>query len=282
MRQQRELERQRRENRIRKKRRRTIITLIILFILIIAVAAECVILFRMTDIDSRFTRAVQRGVHEGWALNSNELQLYNTGTITDTSFIEQEYAAISEYRNHRYKDDELGTLANEYIAAITACRKAAHRNDPKKDFNAFWSEFSEPYGRRLQVLYKLENGDFDMDLANEQYTEEYVYMIAQGWLLDKIEELEFIQTETEGGIRFDTSIRNDTGYDIEYINLDIELSDPDGKVVENVSAYARDIDSDGMINLNFLCTANKAVKYRVTGEVCKLGKYRGDTEVSEQ
>lgn len=265
------LDRYREEERKRKLRKRKIGIIIIVLLLSAGIVAECVVLMRITTIDRRFVRNVERGVRAGWDLDNNELQLQKTGKITDVGFINEEFEAIKDYRNHRYKDDDLGKLANEYISAVTECRKAARKHNPEKDYDAFWSEFTVPYGRRIHALYTMQQGDFKMDLDKEEYEDEYSNLIAQGWLMGKLESAEFIVTEEKGAKIFETSFLNESGYNINYLNIEVVFLNSEGRAIEHSAAFVENIENHGLIELKFSCTSKKAVKYQIVGQTCKLG-----------
>lgn len=244
--------------------------LIVVLILIAGVAAEVTALLTMTNIDRRFTRSVERGLYDGWALDGGELQLQTEGRITDTAFIEAEYEAISEYVHRKYKDDELGHLANEYISALNECRRAAARHDPAKDFDEFWAHFSEPYGRRVKALYAMHTGDFSFLLENEEYLDEISNIVAQGWLLDSIDSLSFNKVVDGDTVVFRTRLLNESGCDIEYLDLEIELLNKKGDVVETSSVYVPEVPADEMMDLKFISTSPNAARYRIVSEACRF------------
>lgn len=246
-------------------------TLLLVFLLLIAVTAGAVYtLMSMISIDRRFTRNVARGVTSGWALEADETQLQTEGRITDTAFIDAEYDAVSEYMNRTYKDDELGILAKEYTSALNDCRKAAKKYDPAADFDSFWAEFSGPYGRRVRALYKLHSGDFGLDLSDDNYREESEYLLSQGWLLETVSGLKFRSYIKDGVRTFETRISNDSGRDIDYLNIDVELLDKDGKATETSSIYLNDIKAGEVMPLKFISTSENSVSYRVVSETFRF------------
>jgi hypothetical protein len=240
--------------------------LIIVLILVVIVAAEIFALLSITSIDRRFTRSVQRGLYDGWSLSKSETQLQETGRITDTAFIEAERSAISEYIRKKYKDDDLGHLANEYISALNKCHNAAASHDPAKDYEGFWPLFSEPYGRRVKAVYEMYKGDYGLVLDDPAYEKEITNLLSQGWLIDATEKLSFSNTTKDGVRTFSAELQNESGCYIEYLNLDIELLDNNGKTVETSSVFVTDIPPDEMMKLQFICTSSKAVRYRIASE----------------
>lgn len=259
-----------RYDRKKPKGPRRVILIVLVLLLVAGVTAEVVTLLSITNIDRRFTRSVERGLYDGWSLSINETQLQSAGRITDTGFIDKEYEAISEYVHRKYTDDDLGHLANEYISALNDCRHVAQQHDPEKDFDDFWTYFSDPYARRVKALYGLYKGDYNFMLDNEQFRSQISGLIAQGWLLESVEGLKFSNVTVGNNLVFSSRLTNESGRDIEYLNLDIELLDKKGNVAETSSVYVTDIRDGGMMNLRFLSTSGKAVKYRVVSEACQF------------
>lgn len=263
-------DRYREADKAAKKRKRRNVLLVVILLLAAGVAAALWTILTMTSIDQRFTRSVERGLYAGWSLDADETQLQTKGKITDTAFIDEEYAAVSEYMGKKYKDDELAGLAKEYTSALKNCRKAATQYDPDKDFDRFWAAFSEPYGRRVRVLYKLYAGDYGFDLSNNDYREESSGLIAQGWFLETVSGLKFSKSEKDGIRTFKTNVNNDSGKDIEYLNIDVELLDKDGKPVETSSIYLTDIKAGEKMPLQFLSASEKSVSYRISSETIRF------------
>lgn len=256
-----------RAEKIRKAaRRRRNVLLVVVLLLIAVVSAEVWTLLTMTSIDRRFVRSVERGLNAGWDLEADETQLQTAGRITDTGFIDAEYAAVSEYMGRKYKDDELAAIAREYTSALKGCRKAAKKYDPGSDFDSFWAAFSEPYGRRISAIYKLSSGDYGLDLSTSDHAEESEYILSQGWLLETIGGLVFRSSVKDGIRTFRASVRNDSGRDIEYLNIDVNLLNKEGKIVEVSSIYLENIKAGEVMPLQFISTSEKDVRYRISSE----------------
>ncbi len=262
------------KKRVSKRR----VLLIVIFVSIVIIAAEVATLLTMTSIDRSFPRSVEYALYEGWDLPVNELQLQTTGRITDTAFIDIEMEAVSRYANKNYKDDELSRLASEYISAIKACQQAASQYDPATEPDAFWNAFSEPYGRRLKVLYKMHNGDFHFTPDKKQYADESAYILAQGWLLNATDNLSFKRTDEGNVSHYDAELKNESGLGIEYLDLEVELLDASGKVKETSSVYITDADIDENMHLRFIGTSDKVTEYRIVSETCKFKEREEETD----
>lgn len=255
----------------KKKKRSKWFIFVVIIILVAAVAFELWTLLTLTSIDRRFTRNVERGLYAGWDLDTDETQMRTAGRITDTGFIDTEYDAVSDYMNRKYKDDALADIARQYTSALKACRKAAKKYNPVKDFDKFWAAFSRPYGDRLRALYKLQSGDYGFVLNVDDYPEESEYLLSQGWLLETVSSLKFSSFEKDGIRTFETRIRNDSGSDIKYLNIDVEILDKNGKKIELSSVYLADIKAGDMMHLQFISSSEKAASYRIVSETVNFG-----------
>lgn len=266
------------EERKKKSASKKRLLIVLIFILIAVVSAEVATLLTLTSIDWSFPRHVERALYDGWDLPEDETQLQTDGRITDISFIDIEMEAVSEYANKNYKDDDLSRLADEYIDALKACKQAAAQHDPASDPDAFWAAFSEPYGRRLKVLYKMHNGDFHFPLSKEQYADETAYILAQGWLLNATESLKFRRREDGNTVSFVADLQNDSGLGIEYLDLEVALLDASGKTKETSSVYITDVDNGENMHLRFMSTAGDATQYKIISETCKFKEREVETD----
>lgn len=229
----------------RKNRKR----LAVVIVLELALVAALIVFLKSTSVESRFIRAVRHGVTTGWSESVNETQFSDSGAKHDTSFIKDEYDAVKSFKGRRFRDKKLGAIASEYIDALEGCAKAAKENDPAKEYDSFWNGFSQSYGRRVDALYRLYKGDYGLTFDEEKYSDEIDNILINGWSLEKSGQIEFrreIQkNEPEEGseeeptesVYYTATVKNDSGFDLAYFNVTVDLYDKDGKVIEEVSAY---------------------------------------------
>lgn len=228
--------------------------------------------YRLVTADARFLRDMSRGLSESWMLESGETELRNRDGEHNTEFVEIEYAAVSKYRNSRFKNNELQALAAQYIDSLEQCRSVAEEKDPDKDFDGFWKEFSQPYGERLTSVYQIYKGDYGLILDDENTSKEKGDLLAQGWILSKVGDIEFKRSENEDGvITYTAELKNDSGFDLEFLDLEVELYNGKGKLVESASAYAENIGKGDSVELVFYQSSDKKVtQYRIVSEICKV------------
>lgn len=252
----------------RRKRKRILLVVLIL-ILAAGTAAEIMIIKSMSTADRVFVRSIQRGLYSGWDLDRNEMQLAGTGQITDTSFVDKELEAVNSFKNRKFQDEELGRMADDYISALRACRSAAHRYSPGKDYDLFWENFSLPYGKRMEALYRIYTGEYNLSLDDTHYPEEVSNLLLQGWAIGKTRTLSFDIADTEtAGTEFRTDFVNDSGYDLKYLDIELELLDADGKVITTASVYEEDIRNGSNAVLRFFHVGRKCAGYRIIGMTC--------------
>ncbi len=250
----------------RRRRRRKIIFAVVFLLMAAAAVAEITVLKSMTSVDRRFLRGVERGVATGWESGISDLQLREQGCITDTTFIDTELEAVSEFTNKSYQDKELKKLAKRYISDLKKCRSAASSHNPETDSEAFWREFAGPYTDRLIVLRKLYLGDFKMGSGWEAYPEMLDELLSRAWAAETIPQLKFERTGSKNLMgEFKATLQNDSGYDIEFINIDIEIYDSSDALVGTAEVYKEDIADGSSAELVFYFSDQKVSSYRITG-----------------
>ena len=253
-------------NKPKKRSKRKIVLLMIIFVSIAVVTAEVLTIRNMTSVDRRFTRSVERGVIEGWETGSSDLQLKKQGSITDTGFINLELEAVKEYRGKSYKDKNLGKLSRRYIDDLKKCSAAAEAHSPSEDTEGFWAEFAEPYTDRLMVLRELYTGDYRLGSGWDDHPGERDEVLFRGWLASAASSLSFEKEGSEKGAdKYIALFKNDSGFDIDHINLDIELYDSKNKLIGVAEVYSEDIKNGSGRKIRFYHKGEKIAAYRVSG-----------------
>ena len=252
----------------RKNSKKTLVLIIICLGLALATAAAYLVL--LTSPDRRFCRAVERGVQNGWKVKGAEANLRRTDRTNDTSFIDAEYEAVCQYKDVKFRSRKLGKLAKEYIAALEDCREVIATTSPDMDFNGFWRKFSDPYGQRISALYGMQKRGMGFDLRRAGHEEECSELLLQGWAIEKASKIKFRIKKGEDGERlFVAKVKNDSGYDLAYLDLTVELYGKDSKLLETDSAYAEYIKKGGTAKMVFYeAGESKAVDYAVTAVSC--------------
>ena len=270
------------EERKHKRKIRKIILSALIIVMVAGATAELIILKNMTSVDRRFIRGVERGVTDGWNLRSGDLQLREYGMIKDASFIDAEYEAVREFRNKAYQDKKLRKLAKRYIDDLKKCRAAASAHDPVSDSDAFWKVFSGPYTDRLIVLRKLYTGDYSMGSSWENYPELLDEVMSRAWLADIIPALRFERKDPEDAIgRFTAALKNDSGFDLEYISIDVVIYDSKNNAVGTAEVMKENISKDSNTELTFYFNNKIVSSYKVTAFDCEFVQREQEAEKTE-
>ncbi len=259
----------RREENRKRNRRKKIFLLLFIIAVIAGIAAEVFVLMNMVSVDRRFVREVERSVIEGWSAGRGDLQLKESGAVTDVSFIDEELEAAEEFANKSYQDKTLKKLVRRYVNDLRECKNAAAAHDPLTDSDSFWKGFGIAYTDRLIVLRKLYTGDYKMGDSWEKYPEQLNEVLLKGWLADKASGLQFKRVKgKDGSDAFKASLKNDSGFDIEYLNLDVSVYNSKGNLSGDVKVYEEDIKNGSTAELVFYFSGNKAATYRIVGADC--------------
>lgn len=282
------------ESRKKRKRpgKRKLKQFIFVGLLAIAALMCLMIALHLLDVDNRFVRAVNAGMSESWALENNEIQLKDSEAPNDTSFIDIEYNEVKSFKGKKFKNKSLGSLAEKYIAALEGCRTAIEENDPDKDFDKFWGAFSQSYGQRVEAIYDLYNGDYGIELDEVGAAEELDDLKLSAWSLKKTADIKFTrvkaeekkdeneagseseaeaESDSDSGLEtvLQATVTNDSGFDLEYINIEVELYDEKGGLIETATAYADNIKNKDEFKLRiYQLEETKADAYKITSVQC--------------
>lgn len=230
--------------------RRTRIGIII--VMMVALVCEFVVFLSYSTVDKRFIRDMDRGIKTGWYHETGENELVNYDLPNDVSFIMDEYEAVSSYKDARFRSKVLEGMAKRYVDALYGCHDAIEKYDIDEQYSEFWEEFSPYYGERIKAIYGIYNTRrFGLELVDERYAIKKEYLLVQGWALEKTTETEFRQVSEENGTVFEADFRNDSGYDLGYLDFEVELYDDKDQLVETASAYAQNIKAGEKIKLTF-------------------------------
>ena len=233
---------EREQERKKKRKIKRIVLSILIVVLIAGIVAELIILKNMTSADRLFIRAVERGVASGWEEGKADLQLK--------------------------KDKGLGKLAGRYISALKECSTVAATYDPVNDSDEFWKHFSAPYTERLIVLRKLYTGDYAMGNTWDDFPEVRDEVLLRSWVAEMAGSLRFKREETEGSNKFVASLKNDSGVDIDYLNIDINLYNKDDKLAATAEVIKENIKDGQEVQLEFYYSGKKLSAYRISSVDC--------------
>ena len=245
------------------------------------------VVYNITGVDARFIRDMGRGLDASLALENGEGELQDLSKKNSTEFIDIEYEAVSKYRKAAFRKKKLGELAVQYLDALEECREVASNYDPEENYGLFWNAFSQTYGKRLTAIYMINSGDYGLDLEYSDHRDKAADLLAQGWILSKVGDIEFTRSvKKDGTVVFTDKLVNDSGLDIGYIDLEVELYNSEGVVVETASAYAEGIKNGDEFTLEFFRVGNSdAEQFRIVSAICRAktaDDINGEEETDEE
>ena len=97
-------------------------------------------------------------------------------------------------------------------------------------------------------------------------------LLAQGWILQKVDGISISRKENEDGtVTLKAKMKNDSGFDLKYVNLDLELYNKKEKAVEKLSIFAEDIKKGAEFELlGYQLSDSKITGYKVVSERCEI------------
>lgn len=243
------------------------VMIVIMLIALIVAAAD---LAYLESTDKRFIRYAERGFIAGWDKSAPESTLRDRDLESDTAFIDIEYEAVSRFKGKEFRDENLGEAAAEYIDAVIDCHEVTSEKDPNKNVSKFWESFSEPYGRRIKAFCKLMNGDFGfLRKLDASYRQDVDELLLQGWALNKTNEIIFNHS-SKADNELQAEVVNDSGHDLEYIDMTVDLYDGKGNYLETVSVYQADIKNNDKFTLHcYEIEAGKTKEFVITAITCE-------------
>ena len=256
----------------KKKSKKKIILLVSIAVLTALLIWALALLSREAGTDARFIRDLDRGLTASWAQKNDEFRLQKKEEGMSTGFIDLEYSAVSAYKDQKFRNKKLGKLAKAYIASLEACREAAKTADPNEDFNKFWAAFSEPYAERIKAIYGIYKGKYKLELDDSSYKKKKNMFLAQGWILQKVDNISISRKENKDGtVTLKAKVKNDSGFDLKYVNLDLELYNKKGKAVEKLSIFAENIKKGEEFELlGYQLSGSKIDGYKIVSETCEI------------
>ena len=256
----------------KKRSKKEIILLVSIAVLLALTVWAVVLLSREAGTDARFIRDLDRGLTASWAQKNDEFRLQKKEEGMSTNFIDLEYSAVSAYKEQKFRNKKLGKLAKAYIASLEECREAAAVADPNEDFDKFWEAFSEPYGERIKTVYSIYKGKYDLELDDPGYKKKKNMFLAQGWILQKVDGISISREKNKDGtVALRAKVKNDSGFDLKYVNLDLELYNKKGKAVEKLSIFAENIKKGEEFELlGYQLSGSKIDGYKIVSETCEI------------
>lgn len=202
--------------------------------------------------DSDFIADLEEALQARWNISDTADENYESGKITSEDAlydeyqkaVDTEYDMVSKYLNERFRDSKLQELAVSYINALKDQKDTAKTRLTNTDAEKTWSD---AYNTRAKILQQLVN-DYGVKVRDE-YQDNLNELLADGSSVQKSEDekeaiekllkdFHFEQTADEYGFKtYTATVQNSSGYDFDEFDVNINLLDSDGTLVETQYAY---------------------------------------------
>ena len=236
------------------------ITLLLLMSIIIFTSCE------KKSVDEQFISSMEQGLQERWEINDSRPD----GTKEDwKAYINAEYSAVEKYKDEKFEDKELGKLAKEYITALSKSLDVVDEYNPSSNYDRFWNAYLPYYSDRNLIIRTIYNGNYGFKVS-EDNQENLDGLLASGWLSEMLSKIEFTGKDEYGWTTYTASVVNDSGFDLDYVSLEINLLDKSGKTVDVTYASVENWDKDSTRQLEFMSDNSQASSYELVGGDCSI------------
>ncbi|MBE7006626.1 MAG: hypothetical protein E7424_05700 [Ruminococcaceae bacterium] len=219
---------------------------------IIALILVLVMLFSLTACgsrplnDERFVKNMQKGLEARWKISSNLPDTYKSNAEEKESYIQcvnAELNAIGDISEYSFENSELKELAEMYNSALqTQLEGIKYFGADDNKFNMLYGQ--DGYYNRARVICKLVD-NYGLMVSNN-YTDMLDDFVSTGRVRLELDEeitaMEGIITdavvlECLGGTDYECFITNNTSYDLSEAQIDFNLFNDNGVLVETQTAY---------------------------------------------
>lgn len=182
--------------------------------------------------DEKFMDDLKSGLEDRWDLGDD---------ASSSSLVEAEINKISQYEDAEFEDEKLGKLAKKYIEALETQEEALEYEETNvAKYNELWYE---GYYARLGYIIQFEK-DFGLDMGDE-YAEDMkdIKTAYKKYTSGPEVTVEDIQIKGNGEYKYARiKIKNQTGSKIDYVEINFNILDKDGTVLENDDIYYENLE----------------------------------------
>lgn len=196
--------------------------------------------------DEGFIKNMQKGLEARWKISNAQPDTYNSNTEKKESYIKcvnAELDAIGDISAYTFENPELKELAEMYYQALQSQLegiKYIGADDNK--FNQIYGQ--EGYYNRARVICRLAD-DFGLTVSNNYASNLDDFVSAGRVRLELDEQVKAMEgiisgdvvLESLGGTNYECVITNNTTYDLSEAQIEFNLYNDKGVLVETVTAY---------------------------------------------
>ena len=232
----------------------------------VSTASEPVVVYA----DEAFMESLKIGLQNRWDANEEDekVRAENNGMYPDYdtmkkfyhSFVRAELEQLSEYPSQQFEDTKLQEKAITYINMLNDSDECIDKYLPA-DENKFMEEWEKIYHQRTKVLKEFVD-DYGLTV-DEKYQSTLNDLLSTASYVeekeDKEEEvqklinsIEFELKEDDDGFKtYSAVVENTTDINFDYIDLEINLLDADGIIIESTYSNVNNLNSGSKARFEF-------------------------------
>ena len=220
--------------------------------------------------DEAFMESLKIGLQNRWdaSKENDDMLKENGGVYPDTQTeknsyyicIDAELEQISDYTSKQFENTKLQESAIAYINILDDSRKCVDKYLPADNYR-FSEEWGKIYNQRSKAIKEFVNvygltvdeeyqSTLDEFLSTASYVEEKEDKEEEVQQL--VNSIEFeLKEDVEGYKTYSAVVENTTDINFEFINLEINLLDADGVIVESTNSNINNFNSGSKARFEF-------------------------------
>lgn len=194
------------------------------------------------NVDQSFLNDIEKATAERWKLADKEDDTETDSKEHYTELVNTELDILSKYKDKQFNDVKLQALAEKYIEGLEKQSESLkYMNVDYLKYDELWSE---GYDLRSTVLLQLQE-EYNIELDEEEFAD--LKTNAQIVNSEKehkakidaiIKNIKFdAPVEEYGWYKYSTVVENTSEVAIDYLEIEIDLMDKDGIVVDTAHIY---------------------------------------------
>ena len=204
--------------------------------------------------DDRFMDSLEAGMEARWQLK-DVFEAEKNAVLTKeqwAQYFDAEYNCIAAFRDETFQDEILGAAAKRYVASIEASIASLEQFGTEE-----WEEiyYSGAYNEQMAALFQIHSVR-PVEVAEERL-EDLEYMLIIGEVIDMayplIDQVMFLNVRNDDNLHtYETTIRNTTSLTYEWFQLEVDLLDENGEVLDTEIARVSWWDPNERLRFTFV------------------------------
>lgn len=193
------------------------------------------------SVDQAFLKDMEKATAARWKLADKEVTEETDEKEHYTKLVSSETDILAKYKDKQFNDVKLQALAEKYLDGLDKQKEAVkYINVDLDKYDTLWSE---GYDLRSTVLLQLQeeyNVKLDEDGFADLKTNAQIVNTEKEYktkIDEMIKNIKFAPTKEHDWYEYSAVVENTSGVAMDYLELEIDLMDKDGVVVDTAQIY---------------------------------------------